>query len=1009
MLAATRSDPLPLGALLPLRAVAITLRFLAPAQPPLFHQPPLTAFLRHLVDSPDHYDLLLAIDTPESGRTCYRSGDRYTFTLFAFPESGGLLQTVLTKLRALPDTAKPVDPRAPFRDNLVFCEARDLFWGHGVRSAGDLYAYTLDDLAQEAERWRQMAMVRLRWLSPVRLLREKDRREGEKGEARFCRTQAQISYPLLADRLHDTFADLLRRGGLTPPDRSPAPPLEQAAADLFWVDCRYRGERGDEQVMGGLMGAVDLAGFDQLPTADRALWVLGQYYGVGQRRAFGWGRYVLETLAGEVTYRRASPATSILERVADPDNLGAAYDAIDANRSPRVLPDMPEREWDGSDAETDGDTEGDEGLAERLERLAVRLASERYQPPPLRGSVLRKPDGGLRALAIPPFLDRVAQRAVAQILSPGVDPLMYHGSFGYRPRRSRQSAKQMIQAAYHEGYRWVYESDIDDFFDSVDWTRLHNRLTALYGDDPVVDLIMAWMAAPVDYQARRIQRTAGLPQGSPLSPLLANLMLDDFDSDLEAMGFRLARFADDFVILCKNREEAEAAAGAAVQSLAEIGLRINQDKTAIRSFDQGFRYLGYLFVNSLALDVGGQKKLEAETDSPPPSASWLARLHQRTPQAIGESGQVAATVQTTALAPPVEGADRHSEQNESGTFVHGEQDESGSLVLVTGSPALLTLREGRLHLSRDGRILASLPWADVRAIVLFGPHTITTPALVAAMRRGAPVHFATAGGRYQGTAWNGQPGVDGPHLWLRQQACFADPAKAVAAARSLVDARLRHMHEVVRQRIPSGCGLGVAGAMDSLKRSLNALPDVDSLNVLNGLEGQATRAYCSVLKALVPAPFGFEGRNRRPPQDPFNALLSLGYTLLFSHVDTMLRADGLLPWLGFYHRSHGSHLTLASDLMEPFRHLVERTALTAVTRHRLKPEDFHFDAEDGCRLNPQARKRYLALLSERFDTPITAWQGSEPKKMVYHLHDQNRSLIAWINGQVPDFAAWRMR
>ncbi len=95
--------------------------------------------------------------------------------------------------------------------------------------------------------------------------------------------------------------------------------------------------------------------------------------------------------------------------------------------------------------------------------------------------------------------------------------------------------------------------------------------------------------------------------------------------------------------------------------------------------------------------------------------------------------------------------------------------------------------------------------------------------------------------------------------------------------------------------------------------------------------------------------------------------------------------------------------------MEPFRHLVERTALVAVTRQRLKPEDFHQDARKGCRLNQEARKRYLALLSERFDTPITALRGSSAKKMHDHLHDQNRLLIAWIRGHVPEFQAWRMR
>jgi CRISP-associated protein Cas1 len=233
---------------------------------------------------------------------------------------------------------------------------------------------------------------------------------------------------------------------------------------------------------------------------------------------------------------------------------------------------------------------------------------------------------------------------------------MYHGSFGYRPRRSRESARTAIQAAYREGYRWVYESDIDDFFDTVDWERLKTRLIALYGDDPLVALILGWMAAPVEYQGELIVRRAGLPQGASLSPLLANLMLDDFDADLEHGGFRLVRFADDFVVLCKDRAEAEAAARAAAQSLADLGLRLNPGKSQILPFAQGFRYLGYLFVDSLALDVSGDKAETASAAAPAtaPPHSWLARLASRTPQILTADGQlrpVEPSAPAAALAP----------------------------------------------------------------------------------------------------------------------------------------------------------------------------------------------------------------------------------------------------------------------------------------------------------------------------------------------------------------------
>jgi CRISP-associated protein Cas1 len=325
----------------------------------------------------------------------------------------------------------------------------------------------------------------------------------------------------------------------------------------------------------------------------------------------------------------------------------------------------------------------EEAPADRLARLGERLRTGEYAAPNLRGVIVREPDGDLRPLTIPPFIDRVAQRAAAQALSPGLEQLMYHGSFGYRPRRSRESARAAIQAAYREGYRWVYESDIDDFFDTVDWDRLKTRLIALYGDDPLVALILSWMAAPVEYQGELIARRAGLSQGAPLSSLLANLMLDDFDADLEHGGFCLIRFADDFMALCKDRAEAEAAARTAVQSLADLGLRLNPGKSQILPFAQGFRYLGYLFVDSLALDVSGEKAATASAAAPAtaPPHSWLARLASRTPQILTAEGQLRPVEPSAPAATLVPEADLPMQL--------GESEDQGTVLFVTGRSALL--------------------------------------------------------------------------------------------------------------------------------------------------------------------------------------------------------------------------------------------------------------------------------------------------------------------------------
>jgi len=680
---------------------------------------------------------------------------------------------------------------------------------------------------------------------------------------------------------------------------------------------------------------------------------------------------------------------SLLGRACERSNLLLAYQAIDARQATRE--DQARREdrdeWEGDpgedeDASPEEEAREEEAPEDRLARLSERLLAGGYRPPALRGLVLEGPEGKPRPLAVPPYFDRVAQRAVTQVLTPALDELMFHGSYGYRRGRSRHSAARAIRAAYARGCRFVYEADIDDFFDSVDWRRLGVALTALLGDDPLVDLVMSWMAAPVEYRGHSVARHQGLPQGAPLSPLLANLVLDGFDGELER-GVSPWCASDNFVIACKTEAEARHAGEAAVAALAHLGLALNPDESRVVPFAQGFRFLGYLFVNGLALDVSGEREPVAagKAIEPPPPKSWLARLPDE------------AEIAPEPAAPP---AIVERRRGASGA-------EEGTVLFVTGAPALLRTRAGRLSIERAGGVLTDLAWNGIAAVVLFGAHHLTGPATRAALRGGVPVHFASGAGRYLGTLWNGRPGAEGHGLWLLQAQCFADPKRAVPAAASLVEARLRHLREVLRQRVAQ------SPAQAEIEKSLRGIAAAPDLATLNGLEGYATRAYFAALAAALPEWMGFAGRIKRPPRDPMNAMLSLGYTVLYQHVETVLRLSGLLPYVGFYHQGHGRHAALASDLMGPFRHLVERTALGFALRARVAPEDFRDDPTRGCRFAPEPLRRYLGALSERFDAPITALGGQEPKSLHGHLRDQNRVLIDWIRGRRPGFQAFRMR
>lgn len=1001
MPAAVPTDPaLPAELLLPIRSLIVTLEFIEPGRPAFFHQAALSSFVRELMGSPEGFDRMIRVDAVESSRVSYAPSRFYRFQLIALGGSDGLLRRLFEALRGLPRTASRQDARVPFRDNLRLHAVHDAFNEAAVESPEALCAYDQDSLADEVLLWHGLDRLHWRWLSPVQLLKAKEKRPpGTKGDARFCRDSTDLDAALLLNRAHDALADLLRRRGEdVGAQRGQPPALELESPHLYWIENEYFDAAARGKKLGGMAGEFDLLAGRRLSPAWWKLLVLGQFTGIGQRTAFGWGRYQLHTPEGGVTWRRALPAASFLMEADTEENLRAAWAHVLRNSEKPDDPEEPDPRdhWidpfeDLEPPDEDWEEPPPEPPLEDLHRRMAELLGGEYSPPAMRGHIQRKPNGGLRPLAVPPFQDRVLQRALAQVIGPGIDSLFHPRSHGFRPGRSRLTASDDIQAAWQAGYRWVYESDIADFFDSVDLDRLADRLRTLFGEDPLIDAILAWMRAPVVVndpvtgEQQLIERRNGLPQGAPLSPLMANLMLDDFDADMRHAGFHLVRFADDFIVLCKDPAEAQAADAAARASLAEHGLSLNEDKTRITAMADGFRYLGYLFVNDLVIDVGGQKR-PAGAPKPVHPNSWLAHIAARPAERLQKTTPLVETVQRL--------------KRRQATAI-GERDQERTLLCVTGDVCVLTTRNKHLRVLRDDKILYDLPWRSLQAVLLFGNHQITTQAMRAALRTNTAIHLSGYTGRYEGVLWNGYSAFRQHDLWQRQIQCAEDPEFALYIGREITLARLRHIKEHLRQR---GAGWDDP-AIDHAIQQASAAPDLDRLR---GLEGAAARAYFGRLAQIVPAEFGFDGRNRQPPRDPFNALLSLGYTLLYGYSESVLRVAGLLPWRGFIHQPRGRHAALASDLMEPFRHVVERTALRMLSRNQLTPEDFSQTPAGASRIADDARRAYLAKLLERFEGEIRAKGEAEPRKLYTHLHRQALSLRNCIRHGEP-FRVWRLR
>jgi len=412
----------------------------------------------------------------------------------------------------------------------------------------------------------------------------------------------------------------------------------------------------------------------------------------------------------------------------------------------------------------------------RISETVERVEQGRYRAFPLLKIVVEKRPGSAktRTLLVPTVGDRVLQTAAARHLSRSFEEEFLECSYGYRPGRSVDRAIARVRKCHELGYCYVVDADIQTFFDQVDHDLLLQRLGERQPGETILDLVRQWVRGLVWDGSRVRPLRRGVPQGSPISPLLANFFLEDFDRELEKSGRKLVRYADDFVILAKTREEAEQSL-LTEKLLEEAHLKLNVEKTHIVDFEHGFQFLGVLF--------------EGE-------GIWIPWKHER------RKGRILFMARPVPLSmrgryelPPPRGSLEQAFEKAGATSVRprgggvsGSRSQPVAYLYLTEQGAVLRKAGDRFLVEKDDEVVLDLPYHKLEAVLLFGNVQVTTQALAELLEKGVNLSLFSRTGMFRGSL--SPPRSKNIELRVAQFERYRDCGGALQMARAMVGAKI---------------------------------------------------------------------------------------------------------------------------------------------------------------------------------------------------------------------------
>lgn len=290
---------------------------------------------------------------------------------------------------------------------------------------------------------------------------------------------------------------------------------------------------------------------------------------------------------------------SLMEKIADPLNLSKAYQQVVRNDGSAGVDGMKTEELKG-------------WLGKHLNHLQEQLLTGIYQPQAVRGVQIKKQGGGKRQLGIPTVIDRLVQQAIHQVLSVGYERIFSKNSYGFRPNKNAHQALKQAGSYVASGKNYVIDLDLEKFFDEVNHHRLMWLLSTRIGDRGLLQLIHRYLKAGMMQDGLTEQRIKGTPQGSPLSPLLSNIVLDELDKELEQRGHCYVRYADDVKIFAGSKQRAEAVKASITKYITQkLKLKINESKSRIcKGYELNFLGHSILSKGELGLSKQSEQRLK---------------------------------------------------------------------------------------------------------------------------------------------------------------------------------------------------------------------------------------------------------------------------------------------------------------------------------------------------------------------------------------------------------------